>query len=175
MLFDNNGLKGSEYLKSAECADINIPIRLKNIIKQKTFKNELQFYNYLENLIGAYTSIYLFPNDYVAFYPHIISHKASTPITCAISNAKINIGSSYICYRPLIENLTTNTTYTTNKTIKAEPYYYDYFPQTLFDFEVWYQKLLNSEYFTDDIIDFYNLSINCGDNCLSLHKFNKKR
>lgn len=168
-------LNGSEYLKRADRSDINIPIRLKNIIKQKEFKSELQFYNYLEELINKYTSIYLFPNNYVAFYPYLISHKASSTITCDISNAKINIGSNYISYRPLIENLTTNTTYTINKTIKAEPYYYDYFPQTLCDFEIWYQKLINFEYCNDDIIDFYNISINCGDNCLSLRKFNKRR
>ena len=42
------------------------------------------------------------------------------------------------------------------------------FPQNLATYETWYYKVKNAYYnpSSDDIIDFYSLSVECGDTCL---------
>ena len=54
------------------------------------------------------------------------------------------------------------------KRIIAEVGYQDLFPQDITTYEEWYYKVKNAYYDTNsnDIIDFYLLSCECGESCL---------
>ena len=171
-IFESNEPNGESYLK---LVDSNLPIRIKNIIKEKYFSSEIDFYKFLETLLHKYTSYYLFPNDYVAFYPYLEQYHSKTKTSCNISGAQIKIGSVCYYYRPLMENLSTGNVYTIKKTIKVAEDYQDILPTNIHDFEVWYQKLACKDFHDDDVVDFYNLSIICGENCLHPYQLRKTK
>lgn len=156
----------------------NLPIRFVNILKNENFYSEESFFEKLEELYLEYESHFLFPNRLIAFYPQIIEKVASHDITCNLSGAKIKAGSFYCTYHPFMEDIENGRVYTIQKRINAELGFIDYFPQNLVTYEDWYYKLKNAYYRTDDIIDFYFLSRECGENCLepySLGISKKKR
>lgn len=165
-----NLVNGSEYLKKV---DFEIPIRIKNIIKNEQFLSEKNFYERLESLIYAHTSFYLFPNNLCYFYPKTLEHKASKELTCHLSGAIIKPGEEYYCYRPLLENLETKKVYTITNTVISSLGYQDLFPQTLFEFEDWCQKLNENYYNKNSKIDFYEFSIIAGSNALYLKELNR--
>lgn len=169
-IFISHEPNGSIYLDKI---DFEIPKRILNIIKNTYFSNELDFYKNLENILLNFKSYYLFPNDYVSFYPHVVPAHSSREISCNVSGAKIKIGELYYYYRPLIENLTTTKVYTIQKTIKVAFGYQDILPQTLAQYEEWYQKSICGDYNHNDPIDFYELTSKCGNNCLFPHLLKK--
>lgn len=161
---------GSYYVENY---DITIPLRLYNYAKDKKFKNLDDFYQYLTILFENYTSRYLFPGDLVCFYPSIRESKASKPISCHISGAKIVENELYYSYRPLLDNLTSGKVYTIQHTLKVSIGYYDCLPQTLGQFEELcsnFQLGLSSEN-----VDYYDFQVNAGDNALHLKKLSKKK
>lgn len=150
--------------------EIDLPIRLQNILKANHFYSEKQFYQKVEQLIQEHTSNYLFHNQLVSFYPQFRERKASSNLLCNITGAVIKKGSYYFTYHRFIENLETGRVYTINKKICAELAYIDYFPQDLFTYEGWYYHLKNAYYENfDGIIDFYFLSRSCSEDCLDLY------
>lgn len=163
---------GSFYLKQAQ---IDLPLRIYNMIKEENYSSEEEFYNELRKIILEHTSYYLFPNTLCSFYPKVVEQKASKELTCFLSGAAIKPNESYYRYRPILENLETGKVYTITQTIIASLAYIDYFPSTLFEFESWAQKIEQTEYYTDDKIDFYNFSCLAGDNCLYLKEFKKDK
>ena len=83
------------------------------------------------------------------------------------SGAQLKPGSCYYSYHPFIEDLQSGIVYTIKKKIKTSLEYLDEFPQDLVTYEEWYYRLKNSYYVTqNNNIDFYHLSIQCGENCL---------
>lgn len=146
--------------------EMTLPTRLKNILKANNFYSEESFFQTVDKLLLEHTSYYLFPNKLISFYPQVLEHNASTDITCNLSGAKIKKGSLYYTYHPFMEDLESGRVYTIKKKIKSELGFIDLFPQDLFTYEEWYRKLTTSYYQKDDIIDFYFLSSECGDNCL---------
>lgn len=56
--------------------DDNLPTRIANILKEKTYKDEQDFYETYENLLLEYTSYYLFPYRLIAFYPQVIERSS---------------------------------------------------------------------------------------------------
>lgn len=161
---------GKYYLDNI---DFEIPIRIQNKLKNEYFKNELDFYKKLEELTIKHTSYYLFPNNVCCFYPKVTEQIASKEYTCQISGAKIKKGENYYCYRPILENLTTNKVYTIKKSVIISTGYLEYLPQDLFTFEEWCQKLSEHYYREDDVINFYDFACNIGDNGLDLLEFDK--
>lgn len=158
--------------------EVNLPVRLMNILVQKDFYSEEDFYKEVDKLTLEHTSYYLFPNRLISFYPQVIERCAKREITCNLSGARIKEGSFYYTYHPFMEDLKSGRVYTISKKIHAELSYIDYFPQNLFTYEEWYYKLKNAYYEHDDIIDFYFLSRECGENCLDPYLLNiskKKR
>lgn len=147
-----------------------IPIRIQHLLKSKSFQSIEEFYQYYEHIYLLYCSTLLFPNSFVAFYPTIEERIASKSFSCHLSGALIKKGEEYLSYHPFIENLHTHRVYVTNKDIKACTEFYSMFPQTIGMYEEWYRKLKNSYYEPQDsnTIDFYNLSVECGDTCLDL-------
>ena len=113
-MFDEIKPNGRYYLDNI---DFEIPIRIQNKLKNEYFKNELDFYKKLEELTIKHTSYYLFPNNVCCFYPKVTEQIASKEYTCQISAAKIKKGENYYCYRPILENLTTNKVYTIKKVL----------------------------------------------------------
>jgi len=156
---------GEIYLTDIE---FEIPLRIKNILKKIYFKDEIDFYKELDKIFLKYTSYYLFPNDIIFFYPKIQEHIAKKEFTCCLSGAPIKPGELYHCYRPLLENISTGQVFTIRKNIIASNGYYDLFPETLLEFEIWCQKLSESYYRDDDKIDFYGFSTIAGTDALDL-------
>lgn len=150
--------------------EIDLPVRLLNILKVRRFHSEELFYQNVEQLILQYISRYLFPNQLVSFYPQVKEKIASRNLVCHLSGASIKKGSFYYTYHPFIENLETGRVYTIKKKICTELAYIDYFPQDLFTYEEWYYRIHNAYYANDnDIVDFYLLSCECGEFCLDLY------
>lgn len=162
-----------DILSFLEINEITLPKRLINKILDKKFYSELNLYKYIEELILEYTSNFLFPNHYIAFYPQVKEFKASKDTICNLSGAVIKKGEIYYCYHPLIEDLDDNKIYTISKNIKASLGYQDKFPMTLAEYEEWYYKLKNAYYNESDEIDFYLLSIECGNTAFEVVELKK--
>ena len=143
-----------------------LPTRFINKLKNEKFYSEESFLKEVDSLYLEYSSLYLFPNRLIAFYPQVIERVASRDITCNLSGAKIKAGSFYYTYHPFMEDIKNGRVYTIHKKINAELGFVDYFPQNLVAYEDWYYKLKNAYYQTSDMIDFYFLSRECGENCL---------
>lgn len=158
----------------------DIPSRLKEKLRERTYKSKEEFYDYYSALESLASSSILFPNHYVEFYPIIHEHIASRDYTCNLSGVKIKKGRQYITYHPFVYNLKTKTSYTIKKKIKALEEFYSVLPSDLNTYEMWYTYLKNC-YYNNDIylentgVDFYNLSELCGDNCLDLHPLGLKK
>lgn len=147
--------------------EIDLPIRLINILKKREFYSEKDFFMTVDKLLLDHTSRFLFPNQLVSFYPQVFERQASNDLTCNLSGARIKKGTFYYTYHPFIEELKSGRCYTIKKSIKAELGYIDLFPQDLATYEEWYYKVKNAYYVSDDsIVDFYSLSMECGENCL---------
>lgn len=144
----------------------DLPVRFVNKLKNETFYSEESFLEELDRLYLEHQSSFLFPNQLIAFYPQLIEKVASRDITCNLSGAKIKAGSFYCTYHPFMEDIKNGRVYTIQKKINAELGFIDCFPQNLVTYEEWYYKLKNAYYRTDDTIDFYFLSRECGENCL---------
>lgn len=146
--------------------EVQLPIRLINILKVDTFYSEDAFFQAVDKLVLEHTSHYLFPNRLISFYPQVIERHATKDLICNLSGAKINKGSFYYTYHPFMEDLKSGRVYTIKRKIHTELGYIDYFPQDLFTYEEWYYKVKNAYYGNNDTIDFYFLSRECGESCL---------
>lgn len=161
---------GEDYLKML---DIELPIRITNIIKTEIFYSKEEFYNFIEDLLDKYTSHFLFPNHYCSFYPSLEEYTSTRDTICHLSGAPIKPNETYYVYRPLLEDLTTKKIYTLLKSVQASLGYIDLFPSTLFEFEDWCYKIENAYYENDDQIDFYAFSSNYGNDVLMLKELDK--
>lgn len=156
--------------------EVDLPIRLKNVLRVNKFYSENDFFRMVDKLVLEHTSHYLFPNSLISFYPQVREYTASCDLVCNLSGAKIKKGSLYYTYHPFMENLTTGKVYSIRKNIKAELGFIDLFPQDLVTYEDWYYKIKNAYYLNDEKIDFYSLSCECGEDCLEPYLLgNKKR
>lgn len=135
---------------------------------QTTGKNIDEIYNYMTNIIEEYKSYYLFPNNYIAFYPIVKERIAYKEYLCHLSDAPIKLGENFYTYHPFIKNLSTKKAYTTRNDICASLGYQDLFPRTIQQYEEWYSQIKDSYYQQNSDIDFYRLSVNCGDDALAL-------
>lgn len=88
-------------------AELNLPTRFIHILKRQTFYSKETFYQKVESLEQEYMSYYLFPNQYVAFYPQIKERCAQTNLVCHLSGGVIKKGSFYCSYSPFVESLKT--------------------------------------------------------------------
>lgn len=63
------------------------------------------------------------------------------------------------------------------KRIITEASYQDCLPKDIATYEEWYYKVKNAYYNvnSDDIIDFYLLSCECGDSCLELYQLGQSK
>ena len=174
-MFITGTSKKIDVLAFLEKEEIVLPKRMMNQISKRTFYSKLHLYQSLQEMMNEYTSEFLFPGHYIAFYPQVMERKASSNITCQLSGAPIRKGKSYYCYWPFLEDLNNGRVYTTSKKIKTSPGYQDYFPATLAEYEDWYYRLKNAYYIDSDVIDFYNLSVECGETALDLVELKKKR
>ena len=157
--------------------EAQLPIRFVNILRNETFYSIDSYYKRVQELYNEYSSNFLFPNKLLAFYPQVRQRVASTNLTCNLSGARIKKGSVYYTYHPFIEDIKNGRVYTIRKMIKAELGFIDCFPQDLASYEEWYYKVKNAYYSTDnkDVIDFYLLSCECGEDCLELYPLGKRK
>lgn len=135
-------------LNNEESSILNIPITFEDV------------YVEYEQLINKNTSHQLFPEHLIILYPNIKTYKASKPITCSFSGEIINSGSEYIYYRPLIQDLTTNSVYIITPTIKTTSSYQQYLPKNIQELEEFHNNLTNSYQNNNSDIDFYDVSCN---------------
>lgn len=157
--------------------EFDLLIRITNYLKKQNFYSEKSFYDTVSKLVLEHTSNYLLPNHIVAFYPQILERKANSDLTCNLSGSKIKKNSNYYVYYPFIESLNNGRCYTLKRRIIAEVGYQDYFPQDIATYEEWYYKVKNAYYnaSSDNIIDFYLLSCQCGDSCLELYQLGQSK
>lgn len=117
----------------------------KEVLEYLESKSLDEQYRLLQQYYFENTSNYYFPNDLIAFYPHIIERKASKDVVCNISEAIISKGSYYINYRPLLENLYTKKTYVLKRTICCSLYYGNMLPSNIFELEDLNDKIKNPD------------------------------
>lgn len=146
----------------------DLPIRFVNILRNERFYSVDSYFKRVQELYLQYTSSFLFPNRLMAFYPQLKENNATRELTCNLSGAKIKKGSVYYTYYPFIEDIKNGRVYTVSKRINATLDYVDYFPKSLIEYEEWYYKIKNSYFNCDDSgpIDYYFLSVECGEDCL---------
>lgn len=147
-----------ELIKELECDRISRKIIL---------DNPSLSINELEELLGSVyidsTSTFYFPGDLCVFYPKIVEYRTKGIRMCDISNSIIMPGSFYYNYRPMVDNLTTGKTYVLKRSIQTEVSYYDFFPQTLYEFEELSMKLGNPYEIEDTDYNYYDLSKRLGE------------
>lgn len=156
----------------------HLPTRIVNILKEKQFKNEIEFYRFYEELLMKYTSAYLLQGQWIDFYPIIKERIAKNDFSCHLSGTKIKSGGTYIAYHPFVEDLENKRVYATKREIKSTPDFLDVLPTDILSYEDWYCRLQNSySYEISNVggVDFYNLSIECGEHCLDLYPLNLSR
>ncbi len=66
-----------------------LPLRFINILKEKNFYREEDFFQAVERLYVEHTSICVFPGRLIKFSPYIEEHVAVRNLTCQLSGAKI--------------------------------------------------------------------------------------
>ena len=145
-------------IKGLECDRISRKIILDN---SSLSVNELE--ELLESVYIDSTSSFYFPGDLCLFYPKIVEYRTKVVRTCDISSSIIMPGSFYYNYRPMIDNLTTGKTYVLKRSIQTEVGYYDFFPQTLYEFEELSMKLGSSFEVEDTDYNYYDLSKRLGE------------
>lgn len=128
-------------------------------------------YSEFEELKGKHLSTLFFPGKYVLIHLNKTEVRANKSKICHMSGARINKGSYYIYYNPLIEVLDTATTYRLHKPIITELAYEHYLPCCIQELEEFEQKLLNG-YEHDQI--FYNFVTNYKNDSLSMKRLTKK-
>lgn len=124
--------------------------------------------------IWEHTSNFYFPGNLCEFMPQIREHKTKTARTCQISGGVIYPGSYYLAYRPFILNRTINKKYVLRNSIITETGYYDFFPQTLKEFEELVSNLGNPYEIETNGINYYQLSKSLGE-YLPLQELGKRR
>ena len=82
--------------------------------------------------------------------------------TCAFSGAKISKGSLYVCYRPMIKNITRGETYVLQKTLRVGLDYEKDLPEDIDKIEDFSQKINNYANQIYGNIDYYTLFVESG-------------
>lgn len=159
----------TSLIDNLECDRIS-----RKIIKENKELSVNDIETLLENAYINSTSQLYFPNDLCYFYPKIMEKRSKTIRFCDVSGAIINKNSPYYVYRPMIDNITRGKTYVLKCSIQTEIGYYDFFPQTLYEFEDLSMKLENPYELEDDDYNYYDLSKKLG-SCLSLLELKKKK
>lgn len=145
-----------------------LPLRFIDILKEKNFYREEDFFEMVEKLYVEHTSNCVLPGKLVKFSPYIEEYVAVRNLTCQLSGARIKKGSIYYNYYAFMHVLDRSTFYRSKKIIRASLGYEHLFPRDLATYEDWYYRLRNAYYFIDenDIINFNILSVECGEDCL---------
>ena len=100
--------------------------------------------------------------EIIKVYPGIKEVHAQKDYTCAFSGGKISKGSLYVCYRPMIKNITRGETYVLQKTLRVELGYESDLPTDIDGIEDFSQKINNHANQIYDNIDYYNLFVQSG-------------
>ena len=132
----------------------------------------------LESILSGeffeHTSFYCFPEKQVYFYPTVREQKCELNTTCAFSGGRIQRGSVYCCYRPLLEVISSNKTYVLSKTLKLETVYFSDLPMTIREFDIFTQKIENYQNYQNERIDYEALNYYFG-GTVSLLELRKDR
>lgn len=116
----------------------------------------------IDQYLESITSQYLFPNNKIKFYPCIREFKTKKTILCDFSGSLIFTNSYYYLYRPLLQNLDDGKRYVLQRSIKVDPSYGEYLPNTFKDFEQFIYNLENAytSLANNDILDYYSIAAN---------------
>lgn len=123
----------------------------REVLEELESKSQYEQYELLQQYYLKNTSNYYFPNDLIAFYPHIIERRASRDIVCDISEVIISKGNYYINYRPLLENLNTKKTYVLKRTICCSLCYGNMLPTNILELEDLNSRIRNPNTDNDKI------------------------
>lgn len=121
-----------------------------------------EIYRRIQEEEDKVTSTQIFPGDIVILYPKIIERKAKDFITCDFSAGIIYPGSTYISYRPMLDNLTSRETYVLKRTIKVESGFYTDLPTTIQELEGLEIKMQTDARFDDKGIEYSHLNQRMG-------------
>lgn len=101
----------------------------------------------------------LFPGEAMIVYPGIKNPIAKQMITCDFSGARINPGSLYVTYRPLVKNINNGNAYVLTRTLHVETGYEWNLPTTIAGLDALNEKIRCAEYYDrEDGIDYTHLS-----------------
>lgn len=156
--------------------------QLQMILKNKidlTFLQSYQIsihdiYNHYQELYTKNLSTYYFYNNLTCFYPNIKLMRANKQIINHFDGTIIPLGTEYLYYRPLIDNIEINESFVLANTIKTTHDYEYILPTNISELECFNEKLKHS-YVNPDYndIDFYELSANLKTDELRLIKLRK--
>lgn len=132
------------------------------------------FFMKYDEYVMINTSYNLFPGDVVKVYPGIRTFKSKEKILCDFSKNPILGGSEYLVYRPMLNNLTTKSTYVLDKSIRVLPEFYDILPKDIYTLDEFDRRLTDS-YNLQEVngINYYDISINMKRDSLVLKKLRK--
>lgn len=129
----------------------------------------------IEETISEDESLVLFPKSIVKVYPGIkVVKHAKGKYTCAFSGAKIAIGKTYLCYRPMVRNIKNGDVYVLKGTIRAEVGYESDLPKNIAELEEFMTKIINYENQVYDETKYNNLFKNTGGG-LTFKKLNRRK
>jgi len=131
---------------------------LKKIVKSYPNCSIASLESILEMKYFEHTSFYHFPNKQVYFYPTIKERQCEFGTTCAFSGGRIQRGSIYYCYRPLLDVVDLGRTFVLSKTLKLEASYFYYLPTTIQEFDIFTQKVENYCDYQNEPLDYEQLN-----------------
>ena len=152
-------------------------MKIDNFSKKIVEENIGESLGYIQEVIEEarldLISEYYCPGDPVILYPSTKEVYAKKEYTCDFSGAKINIGSLYVNYRPMIKNMNTGDTYVLKRSIKVETYYERFLPTDIIELEEMNNKIMNYSVQDDRDICYDHLYWQTGGR-LSFQKLNRR-
>lgn len=127
----------------------------------------------IEELKLEYQSHNIVPGSTVLVFPGIKEVRAQKEYTCDFSGSRINIGSIYVNYRPMIKSLDNGDVYVLKRTMRVETAYEYYLPTSISELEEFNNKINNYEYYEDEDIQYDHLYIQTGGG-LQFKKLNRR-
>lgn len=134
----------------------------KKLIKDNWGQSIEKIITKLEESFLENRSVYTFPDNIVLFYPTIREQRASSNIICDVTGAEIKRGSFYCSYRPMLENISNNHVYVLSRTLRSETAEIDFFPTSIYEFDILSERIDNAYFSLDEGYDYYGISRRIG-------------
>lgn len=147
-ILDLNKQERELKLFLAEVASLGLDIdqidgnkSLESIVNEILEKEALK--EYYDEIIGDNSSFY-------SFYPYIKQHKSRKRRVCDLCSEVIDIGITYLYYKPLIYDKVNDKAFTLTKGIVSKESCNHYLPQNYSELELLFENIENSYHIVDE-------------------------